>query len=427
MLRSYKRKIKKMNQIQQVLKLLRTHGKDSKPVSDFMDKLKAELGEEAEVFKGYNQLVGDWPVPASAQLKSAFSKHWRKITGVAVGGTGVIALVPNLRTLLNWLPLPVIEQPLYLLPVVALLGALSGFCYSVFCNRGVVIPSFQNQSGVLVLTKMGFFNELLLGGIAAITTVWVSTVGLNGVTTTSNFEITSNSSVSGETVQGEKNEVVNNEAGDSKNEDPEKNLANKSQNTKQKSGNLLTFSVIIASAVSGWFGARMSYAKLNESLLRHALAEASSRNPAQAGIESSILEASSSAEAVIIAIGKPVVGTLQSTALMDQVGETINLNLLKPKLESRPLQDNKHILVLGMLKVLGGAKPGIAALLGELKVADVASRTKEEFKQFATKKAGVAEGFDFLLDKIHKDSKATMECFDHAQIHWPATPSDGPV
>ena len=248
----------------------------------------------------------------------------------------------------------------------------------------------------------------MLGAIGAVTTVWVSAAGLNGVVTGDvsaaiNDDTTSQPSES-ESESSAGSETENAESGD----------ASKSQNGNgPPEKNLLTFSVILGSIVSGWFGARMRSSRLNQLLLQNALAETARRESAAPELEPLIRSAPSAAEAARLATGKEVVGAFPQRHHQVGVGardlpKLLNVSLVQEKLGEQSLRGNEHLLQLHMLATMETMQQGIVDVLGDIKITDAAMMSLEQFMGFA-KENGIRDGLDKPLRKIHEASVAVVQ------------------
>lgn len=101
----------------------------------------------------------------------------------------------------------------------------------------------------LTLTQYGILNERLFGAVAAVTTIWLSTVGLVPPGSQTVMVADAQAPENVQNPEGERKGPV-------------------------KKPNLLTYSVIAGALVSGWFGAPMRTFRLNTELLQGDLAVA---------------------------------------------------------------------------------------------------------------------------------------------------------
>src|SRR4051794_8779467 len=170
-----------MDLIEEVFKQLNAKGPESPEVQALLRTIHDTQPDKEAIARA---LVSNWRKEKPSVLPALNRTQWTAVGG----GVGLVALLPFLPSLLQWaqlnIPLPVIKSPIALLFVIALVGAIAGAGYSIYCNRGIVLPTFQAKAGQLTLTRFGILNEIGVGAIAAVTTVWLATIGLTPPVTT---------------------------------------------------------------------------------------------------------------------------------------------------------------------------------------------------------------------------------------------------
>ena len=127
------------------------------------------------------KIVENWP---ETQQSVSWMDRLPVRSTLMGGGLGIAGIVslPWMQQILAWFEqdftLPTVQSPLLLLGIVGGLGAIAGAGYSIYCHRGIVRPEFGQRQGVLTLTRYGILNEIAFGALAAVTTIWLVTVGL---------------------------------------------------------------------------------------------------------------------------------------------------------------------------------------------------------------------------------------------------------
>lgn len=275
-----------MDHIDLMFKLLNAgKAKDSPEIVTLLETIKATPTPENYIFA--KKVVEYWPQTKPATMN--YLTHPATLIGGGVGLFG-LASVQWLQPFLVWLQksitLPIVQSPGVLLLIVAALGAMAGAGYSIYCQRGIMLPQFgKTEEGVLTFSRLGILNELGFGALAAATTIWLAAIGIvpfPNMTTSSDTPPTTAASVTAGTVGA---------------------------TSPTTATNLLSWSVVMGSLVSGWYGARMRTARLDQALLTSALAKTAVNDKLSPELEAKILTAPSAAVAATLATGLKVVGT----------------------------------------------------------------------------------------------------------------------
>ena len=274
-------------------------------------------------------------------------------------------------------------QLLALLIIVALIGAVAGALYSIYSHKGVVFPEFSKEQNKLILTQYGILNELGFGAIAAATTIWMSVVGLSATPPA----------------------------------DP---------TTISSTLNILSWSVIIGSAVSGWLGARMRSSRLDQSLLQTALAETSVLPSGSENLKNLIQSAPSATAAARLATGKEIVGTRHNALASEEAKIANQLWRFLDESRVRTLLTEQNVLLktdgvgltLGMLQGLSGLDPITANLLNDIALPRVASLSDEEFRLLVVEMGVNRPELLPLLKSIRLSASQVLQIFNQLPSNW---------
>ena len=255
-----------MTPFEQLVELLKAGKRnDSSEVVAMLETIKTQ---QPEVFAVAEITAREWPHSPTGSTIS-LSPQTLGIGGLGIAG---VAGLPYAPAILQWLSknvaLPEVTNPFLMLVIIALAGAISGACYSLYIHSGLVLPEFQKDKNKIMLTQLGILNEIGFGALAAATSIWTSVIGLSSITDSSGAAAASVAAL----VPGV---------------------------------NLLSWSVILGSLVSGWFGARMRSARLDQSMLQSVLADVSAL-PA-------VRTAPSAVAATRIVTHKEIIGTRPQT------------------------------------------------------------------------------------------------------------------
>ena len=369
-----------MSSIEQLILLLKAgKKKDSSEIVILIATIRTSEPDQAS---NAESIVRNWPetqpsvFPFSAQA-------------IGLGGLGVagVASLPFIQPILQWLtknvPLPLVSNPLVLLIIVALIGAVAGALYSIYSHKGVVFPEFSKEQNKLILTQYGILNELGFGAIAAATTIWMSVVGLSATPPA----------------------------------DP---------TTISSTLNILSWSVIIGSAVSGWLGARMRSSRLDQSLLQTALAETSVLPSGSENLKNLIQSAPSATAAARLATGKEIVGTRHNALASEEAKIANQLWRFLDESRVRTLLTEQNVLLktdgvgltLGMLQGLSGLDPITANLLNDIALPRVASLSDEEFRLLVVEMGVNRPELLPLLKSIRLSASQVLQIFNQLPSNW---------
>ena len=363
---------------------------------------------EQALVKGW---IDDWPTETAEprESTSTWIMQILKDPKTIVGGVGVagMASLTWIQSLLSWLQtavhLPEVTNAFILLPIVAGLGALAGAAYSIYCNRGIVLPSLGKQQGVLTLTRFGILNEVSFGAMAAVTTIWLTTIGLGipqalpGIPANPTAPAGSPAAV----------DTVGAVAG--------------------QKPNLLSHSVILGALVSGWLGARMRSARLDQALLTKALAKTATQEPMTSEIAEKISLAPSAAAAATLATGMNVIGTRISPAPVPGGKSELNARLFQLLDEelvrdtaktSGPLKSDGSWLTLSQLKSLNMFRAFVPAAIGELKLIEVAAMTSEVFSNKAREQKLEPTQNVAIIAKLYNDATEVAGILSQQSANW---------
>jgi hypothetical protein len=278
------------------------------------------------------QIVENWP---ETQQSVSWMDRLPARSTLMGGGLGIAGIVslPWMQQILAWFErdytLPTVQSPLLLLVIVGGLGAIAGAGYSIYCQRGIVRPEFGQRQGVLTLTRYGILNEIAFGALAAVTTIWLVTVGLvpppAGSTPAASNESTTAATTPAPAPNAPWREPLMvlpyaplvtspDSAFDGWSISPSV-LPNAPAATPPAAApaatpnapSLLSYSVILGSLVSGWMGARMRSFRLGQSLLTDALSKTAVLEPKSPEVAAQIRVASPAAAAQL-ATGMDVIG-----------------------------------------------------------------------------------------------------------------------
>jgi hypothetical protein len=433
--------------IQQLFKLLReTRSKDSPEVKTFLATIK-EI--KPDIYATLASIADNWQAPKDAP---SFTDRLPDRNTLLGGGVSIVALAstPMISTFVKSLetdhPLTKVTSPMVLLLIVAALGALAGAAYSIYSHRGVIFPEFGKKEGVLTLTQYGILNEIFLGAVAAVTTIWFAAVGIAipGESATAAADSTT------ATASADANKPVN--------ADPAANAGQEEATKKaaaQKSAtNLLSYSMIFGSLISGWFGARMRALRLGQGLLQEALADTAITEKMSPEMADKIRAAPTASVAASLATGMRVVGanvpesitaaaaaTIDGTAAPAAVAAGPNVvqnpvvdgrpasevrlfNLLDPSkvrvsaVTLGPLSRDSVWLTLNALQSFDVADPMVRQLLGDLKIKDVASMSIEDFLAQAKATHLDTTKLEPILLAIQATAKAAAAVLDQQPTNW---------
>jgi len=396
-----------MELIEQILKQLKAkNGIDSPEIKALLATIKVARPDLYDIAM---KIIENW-VPDPNPSPNPLSKYIPDRNTLIGGGAGIagLASLPFVPQLLGWLqnfPLPEVKDPMWLLPIVAGLGALAGAVYSIYAFRGIVSPTFGEKDGALTLTRYGILNELFFGAMAAVTTIWLSTVGLAPGAANAAPPAAANPLAANPPVPNP----------------PAVNIpANKP--------NLLSYSVVAGSLVSGWFGARMRTFRLGRDLLQGALADSALNDKLSVGISDQIRNAPTAAAAATLATGKDVVGAnVLRTTVTVPVKTELETQLFKHLDEMRvqtgvsklgPLNHDGAWLTLGELKSFDAIDPIIRQVLGNFNLKESASSSNDDF----IAKAKVV-GLDLpqltsLLTSIQSAAREVMGILGQQPANW---------
>ena len=419
-----------MDMIDQIFKQLSAgKGKDSPEIVALLATIKSV---QPNLYDVAVKIVDNYvtkPIPTSV---TGGWPSFNTLMGSGVGLAG-LASTPWIRDALQWLELnhhlrPVTD-PIWLLAIVAGLGATSGAAYSIYVHRGVVRPAVGQKDGVLTLTRYGILNEIFFGAVAAVTTIWLATVGLapaNASVKALVPDVTAASPNPPPTNPAPANPAPVNPAP----ENPVKTNAVVSPLSDHGNGNnLLSYSVIAGSLISGWYGARMRSFRLGQDLLQGALAETAVTDRMSPEMAARILAAPTAATAANLATGKDVVGANLPKSLTPTSGQKSELDSKLFKLldetrvrmaasNSGPINRDGAKLTLNQLQAFDVIDPIIRQVLGGLNLKEVANMSMDDF----TAKAK-AVGLDLpqlalLLATIQSAAKDVVSTLDQQPANW---------
>ena len=380
--------------------------KDSPEILALLATIKSAQPDRYEIAV---QIVENWRAGVAPEQRpwTEFLPGRNALVGGGMGIAGLIS-VPWIQPILAWLQqhvtMPVIESPVILLGIVGGLGAVAGACYSIYCHRGIVLPTLGEREGVLTLTRFGIVNEIGFGALAAVTTIWLAAVGLALPESKENPGSIADSTA---TVPA---------------------TATGTAVPAPKDRNMLSYSVILGSLVSGWFGARMRSFRLDQALLTDALAKTAVSEKQVPGMEQRILAAPNAAAAAKLATGMDVVGANPRPSTITAAGPSeLDLKLFKLLDETRvraaastsgPVNREGAWLTLKLLTAFDVIDPIIRQVLGELNLKEVASMSLEDF----TAKAK-AVGLDLpqlalLLATIQSAAKEVVGILGQQSANW---------
>ena len=246
-----------------------------------------------------------------------------------------------------------------------------------------MFPEFSKEQNKLILTQYGILNELGFGAIAAATTIWMSVVGLSATPPA----------------------------------DP---------TTISSTLNILSWSVIIGSAVSGWLGARMRSSRLDQSLLQTALAETSVLPSGSENLKNLIQSAPSATAAARLATGKEIVGTRHNALASEEAKIANQLWRFLDESRVRTLLTEQNVLLktdgvgltLGMLQGLSGLDPITANLLNDIALPRVASLSDEEFRLLVVEMGVNRPELLPLLKSIRLSASQVLQIFNQLPSNW---------
>ncbi len=192
--------------------------------------------------------------------------------------------------------------------------------------------------------------------------------------------------------------------------------------------NLLSYSVVAGALVSGWFGARMRTFRLGHDLLQGALADTALNDKLSAGIADQIRNAPSAAAAATLATGKDVVGANVLTATMTVPVKTeLETQLFKLLDEMRvrtgvsklgPLNRDGAWLTLGELKSFDAIDPIIRQVLGDFNLKESASSSNDDFIAKAKVVGLELPQLTSLLTSIQSAAREVMGILGQQAANW---------
>ena len=416
-----------MDMIDQIFKQLNAgKGKDSPEIVALLATIKAV---QPNLYDVAVKIVENFiPKPNPVPTPS----NWLSFNTLMGGGVGLagLASTPWIRDGLQWLELhhklSTVTDPIWLLAIVAGLGAASGAGYSIFSHRGIVWPAVGQKDGVLTLTRYGILNETFFGALAAVTTIWLATVGLapaNANVKTLLPDPTAVTPNPAPTTAAPTTTAPTTTA-------PSTNLSVAGPVDGNKGNNLLSYSVIAGSLISGWYGARMRSFRLGQDLLQGALAETAVTDKMSPEMAARILAAPTAATAASLATGgKDVVGANLPKSLTPTPGQKSELDSKLFKLldetrvrmaasNSGPINRDGDKLTLSQLQAFDVIDPIIRQVLGGLNLKEVANMSMDDF----TAKAK-AVGLDLpqlalLLATIQSAAKDVVSTLDQQPANW---------
>ncbi len=354
--------------------------KDSPEVVVLLATIKSQQPDQLATAES---IVRDWPQSALATLSP-------QTLGIGTLGIAGVAGLPYAPAILQWLSknvqLPNVTSPFLILIVIALVGAIAGACYSLYIHRGLVLPEFTKDQHKILLTQLGILNEIGFGALAASTSIWTSVIGLTSIP------------------GGDPQTVA----------------------TVGPDVNLLSWSVILGSLVSGWFGARMRSARLDQSMLQSVLADVSALPAGSQGLKTLIKSAPSATVAAQLATGKEIIGT-RPKAL--EYAEAKRASELWKLLDRKRVQEElggKAIgfradgagLTVGMLRGLNSLDPILANLIMDFSLVEIAQISDDEFAALVGKKGFATPEVTPLLHAIRKSSSQTMHVLSQLPSDW---------
>ena len=406
-----------MNLIDEIFRQLRaSKAKDSPEILALLATIKTAQPESHAIAV---QIVENWQSAPSRSEPGPWMSVLTNPTTLMGGGLGIAGIfsLPWIQPVLGWIqqnvPLPVVQSPPLLLLIVGALGAIAGAGYSIYCHKGIVLPELGKPEGVLTLTRFGIVNEISFGAMAAVMTIWLAAVGL---------------------ALPQANPVALPNPGAAANL-PVAVPGAAAVVAAPIDKNLLSYSVVLGALVSGWMGARMRSSRLDQSLLKKALAKTSEMEPQSENRAKEILEAKSASAAATLATGMRVVGTSVASKtdaatvpdVMPGFPETLFQLLDETRVRAAaakngPLKNDGAWLTLAMLHSLAVVNPVIRQVLGDFKLMEIAAMPLEELNRRA-KDVGIdVDQLGPLLVSLHSSTKevAALLAQQPASWSWPA-------
>ena len=406
-----------MNLIDEIFRQLRAgKAKDSPEILALLATIKTAQPESHAIAV---QIVENWQSAPSRSEPGPWMSVLTNPTTLMGGGLGIAGIfsLPWIQPVLGWIqqnvPLPVVQSPPLLLLIVGALGAIAGAGYSIYCHKGIVLPELGKPEGVLTLTRFGIVNEISFGAMAAVMTIWLAAVGL---------------------ALPQANPVALPNPGAAANL-PVAVPGAAAVVAAPIDKNLLSYSVVLGALVSGWMGARMRSSRLDQSLLKKALAKTSEMEPQSENRAKEILEAKSASAAATLATGMRVVGTSVASKtdaatvpdVMPGFPETLFQLLDETRVRAAaakngPLKNDGAWLTLAMLHSLAVVNPVIRQVLGDFKLMEIAAMPLEELNRRA-KDVGIdVDQLGPLLVSLHSSTKevAALLAQQPASWSWPA-------
>lgn len=348
------------------------------------------------------------------------------------GGVGIagLASVPYLQEFLAWIQrefkLPLVTSPITMLFIVAGLGALAGAVYSIFKHGGIAWPTIGLQGGedvnherVLTLTRYGILNESGVGALAAVSTIWLTTIGLippEGRTDATPPTVAKGSSES---------PSKQNEQGT-----PESTDSGSNANKKMEAKNLLSYSVLIGALVSGWLGARMRSFRLDQGLMKSLLASAVASDRQSREVQQKV-ETAPGAVGIAQALGFEVVGgatkpppprtppTEPKSPLELQLFQLLNEAKVRAATgQLGPLTSAATGLTLGLLESVRTLDPVIRQVLDAFTVNDVAAMEPDDFISMAKERGLDVSQVGAILRIVHSAAKNTAVNLKQQPGNW---------
>jgi hypothetical protein len=284
-------------------RLKKGSAKDSAEIQALLESLRQTSPELYEIAKRF---IENWEeVPTTVRTSIIEKLPSPQVFG---GGLGIatIASIPWLQSILRWLetnyPLANsgFTSPFSLLAIVAALGGISGAFYSIFLNRALVLPTFKKANNKVILSNWGIGGEILHGLIASVVTVWFTTVGLSpiDIPTIPSAPLQQAPSPVTASRQLENASTFVSYQSDATTMNEENNPP---PSVNPRRSNLLTYSVIFGSLISGWYGARMRAFSLGQSLLKNVLADTATTPQLSKEVADMIRDSRTAADAAAIA------------------------------------------------------------------------------------------------------------------------------
>jgi hypothetical protein len=292
-----------MDYIDLIIKQLKKgSSKDSSEIQALLESLRQTSPELFEIAK---RVIDNWEVVPTVQTSIIEKLSSPKVYG---GGLGIatIASIPWLQSILRWLetnyPLTnsCFTSPISMFAIIATLGGISGAFYSIFLNRALVLPAFRKHNNALILSNLGIGNEVLYGLIASVVTIWFTAIGISpaGLPTIPSGLVPLVPSAATAYSDSDNAPTFVSHQSDGATKSTE-TIPSLSLNSGRP--NLLTYSVIFGSLISGWYGARMRAFNLGQSLLQKVLADTSTTPPLTQDLADMIRKSRTAADAAAIA------------------------------------------------------------------------------------------------------------------------------